>query len=278
MAAKHTRDDLFDIAERFSGMKELAGDADDNPMILAFLKLDADWPEHDEVPWCSGFVNFIAWICRAPRSKSLRARSWLEVGRRIRIDQAEPGDVVIFNRGGSPDPTVIKSKGQGLTLQARRPPGRSEDLVMPKFSEASTVSQVSQLLGLVAVMMTIFGAAFIALADQQIDQKYATDEDLAAVQAQVVTQVETITTTVQENTKVVRATSNSVDGLALVVLGLQISELEEVIIDLEAEKRKDGAAWNERDERNLRDRQRALSSLEIQRTALLERLVAGPDE
>lgn len=149
---------------------------------------------------------------------------------------------------------------------------------MAKFSEASTVSQMSQLLGLVAVFMTIFGAAFIALADQQIDQKYATDEDLAAVQAQVVIQVETITKTVQENTKVVRATSNSVDGLALVVIGLQVSDLEDTIINLEAEKRREAAAWNERDERNLRNRQRALSSLEIQRTALLERLVAGPSE
>lgn len=149
---------------------------------------------------------------------------------------------------------------------------------MAKFSEASTISQMSQLLGLVAVFMTIFGAAFLALADQQIDQKYATDEDLAAVQAQVVLQVETITTTVQENTKVVRATSSSVDGLALVVIGLQISDIEENIIDLEAEKRAEGAGWNERDERNLRDKQRALSSLEIQRTALLERLVAGPAE
>jgi len=149
---------------------------------------------------------------------------------------------------------------------------------MAKFSEASTVSQISQILGLVAVMMGLFGAAFYALADQAIDQKYATDEDLAAVQMQVVTQVETITSTVQENTKVVRATSNSIDGLALVVLGLQISDLEEIIIDLEAEKRVEAAAWNERDERNLRDRQRALSSLELQRTALLERLVAGPSE
>ena len=149
---------------------------------------------------------------------------------------------------------------------------------MAKFSEASTVSQLSQILGLVAVMFTLFGAALWALADDQIDKKYATDEDLAAVQAQVVTQVETITTTVQENTKVVRATSNSVDGLALVVLGLQITDLEDNIINLEAEKRVEGAGWNERDERNLRDRQRALSSLEIQRTALLERLVAGPGE
>lgn len=149
---------------------------------------------------------------------------------------------------------------------------------MSKFSEASTVSQLSQILGLVAVMFGLFGAAFWALADDQIDKKYATDEDLLAVQETVELQVETITTSVQENTKVVRATSSSVDGLALVVLGLQISDLEDEIVALEAEKREEAAGWNERDERNLRDRQRALSSLEIQRTALLERLVAGPNE
>ncbi len=149
---------------------------------------------------------------------------------------------------------------------------------MAKFSEASTVSQISQILGLVAVFMTLFGAALFALADQQIDAKYATDADLLAVQETVVLQVETITKTVQENTKVVRATSNSVDGLALVVLGLQISDLDDDIIDLEAEKRNEGAGWNERDERGLRDRQRALSDLELQRAALLERLVAGPSE
>ena len=149
---------------------------------------------------------------------------------------------------------------------------------MQKFSEASTVSQISQILGLVAVFFTIFGAAFYALADQQIDAKYATDADLLAVQETVQMQVETITTTVTENTKVVRATSNSVDGLALVVLGLQISDLDDDIIDLEAEKRKEAAAWSERDERGLRDRQRALSDLELQRTTLLERLVAGPSE
>ena len=149
---------------------------------------------------------------------------------------------------------------------------------MAKFSEASTVSQMSQILGLVAVFFTIFGAAFYALADQQINAKYATDEDLLAVQETVQMQVETITTTVQENTKTVRATSNSIDGLALVVLGLQITDLEADIIDLEAEKREEAAGWNERDERNLRDKQRALTSLELQRTLLLERLVAGPTE
>lgn len=148
---------------------------------------------------------------------------------------------------------------------------------MGKFSEASTISQLSQILGLVAVMMTIFGTAFIALADQQIDQKYATDEDVRAVQETVEAQVTRIEETVTQNTTTVRATANSVDALVLSVLGLQISDLEEEIHLLEQEKRREGAAWNERDERNLRDRQRALADLELQRTALLRRLTAARD-
>ncbi len=102
--------DAYQIAMRFVGIKEMAGDFD-NPQIMAFLKLDADWPEHDEVPWCSGFVNYIAWLLRLPRSKSLRARSWLQVGTPISIDDAQRGDIVILNRGGVHDPNVIKDKG-----------------------------------------------------------------------------------------------------------------------------------------------------------------------
>ena len=147
-----------------------------------------------------------------------------------------------------------------------------------KFSEASFLSQLTQILGLVAVLFTIFGAAFLALADQQIDRKYATDEDLQSVQQSVEAEVTIIRETLEENTTTVRATANSVDGLTLVVLGLQITDLEEEISLLEAEKREEGAAWNERDERNLRDRQRALSDLERQRNAILDRLVADRED
>ena len=79
----------------------------------SFLKLDNSWPEHDEVPWCSGFVNYICWLLRLPRSKSLRARSWLTVGRAIRLDEAEPGDVIVLKRGGGdqPGPEVIEAPG-----------------------------------------------------------------------------------------------------------------------------------------------------------------------
>ena len=103
----------YDIAQRFVGIMEVPGSTA-NPQILAMLKLDQQWPEDDSVPWCSGFVNYIAWLLRLPRSKSLRARSWLTVGEVIRLEDAESGfDVVIFKRGGGdqPGPDVIDAPG-----------------------------------------------------------------------------------------------------------------------------------------------------------------------
>lgn len=103
----------FDIAQRFAGMKEVPG-RDANPQVLAMLKLDADWPRDDEVPWCSAFVNYVAWILRLPRSKSLRARSWLRIGYAVPLEAAFPGfDVVILKRGDGdqPGPEVIEAPG-----------------------------------------------------------------------------------------------------------------------------------------------------------------------
>lgn len=100
----------FDLAMRFVGIKELAGTDKNNPFIMSFLTLDNSWPGNDEVAWCSAFVNYVAWLLRLPRSKSLAARSWLGVG--IPVVTLERGfDIVILNRGGSPDPTVLAAPG-----------------------------------------------------------------------------------------------------------------------------------------------------------------------
>ena len=101
------------LAMRFVGLKEVGG-ASSNPQILAMLKLDDAWPWDDSVPWCSAFINYIAWLLRLPRSKSLRARSWLNVGVSVNIDDAYPGfDIVILKRGGDnqPGPNVIEAPG-----------------------------------------------------------------------------------------------------------------------------------------------------------------------
>jgi uncharacterized protein (TIGR02594 family) len=58
---------------------------------------------HDEIPWCSAFVNFICKQLKLPRSKSLSAKSWLAVGIPISIEEARPdADIVIFNRTNNP--------------------------------------------------------------------------------------------------------------------------------------------------------------------------------
>lgn len=103
----------FDIAQRFVGVTETPG-LTATPQILAMLRLDGAWPSDDSVPWCSAFTNWIAWLLRLPRSKSLAARSWLEVGRPVSLEQAEPGfDVVVFSRGKGkqPDASVIDAPG-----------------------------------------------------------------------------------------------------------------------------------------------------------------------
>ena len=102
----------YKLASRFNGIKEVSGNVA-NPQILSMLKLDSKWPEDDAVPWCSAFVNYIAWLLDLPRTKSLRARSWLLCGKEIALSDARIGfDVVVLSRGkNQPGPDVIEAQG-----------------------------------------------------------------------------------------------------------------------------------------------------------------------
>lgn len=93
----------FMLAQRYVGIKEIAGEKN-HPLVSWWLSLcgfSLDTP--DEVPWCSAFVNGIAWELRLPRSKSAAARSWLAVGTPIQMAEAHTdGDLVILSRGENP--------------------------------------------------------------------------------------------------------------------------------------------------------------------------------
>lgn len=130
----------FDIAERFTNIEEVGGNVD-NPQIMAMLKLDKKWPSHDEVPWCSAFTNYICWLLRLPRSKDLRARSWLNVGLGIPLDQAERGDIVVIKRGQGeqPGPEVLEAPGH-VGFYA----GRSGDLIEILGGNQSDTVKVSR--------------------------------------------------------------------------------------------------------------------------------------
>ena len=106
----------FSLAQRFAGeVVELPGD-DHSPFIQwCHQSCRLGHNAADEIPWCSSFVNRIAWILRLPRSKSARARSWLEVGRPLHIlEDPEVGfDIVVLQRGGGnqPGPEVLEAPG-----------------------------------------------------------------------------------------------------------------------------------------------------------------------
>lgn len=104
----------YRLAERFIGIKETPG-VHSTPLILAMLQLDAGSAVQDDaVAWCSAFLNFVFWLLRLPRSKSLAARSWLKLGSVIRLSEAIEGfDVVILSRGEGkqPGPDVLDAPG-----------------------------------------------------------------------------------------------------------------------------------------------------------------------
>jgi len=103
----------YDVAASFIGRRELPGDKDD-PLIMEFLRSVVPWAQHDEVPWCAAFVNWICERCGLPRSKSAAARSWLAVGTAVAlVDAARGWDVVILSRGAGPQPGPEVLQAQG---------------------------------------------------------------------------------------------------------------------------------------------------------------------
>lgn len=86
----------FSLAQRFIDVAEVPGEGS-NPLILAMLQLDQKWPSGDHVPWCSGFVNFVAHMLGLPRSGHLKALSWMRVGYPVALEDARPGwDVAVL--------------------------------------------------------------------------------------------------------------------------------------------------------------------------------------
>lgn len=108
----------YDIAKRFVGFEDVIG-PHSNPAVLAMLQIVDKTVKDDDTPWCSAFVNYIAWLLGLERSNSLAARSWLKIGQVIDLPEAVCGfDVVIMKRPANvlkpeaePGAEVIAARG-----------------------------------------------------------------------------------------------------------------------------------------------------------------------
>ncbi len=142
-----------------------------------------------------------------------------------------------------------------------------------KFTDKSARSQLAIIGIITSIIFGGLGAAVWSAGDTVIDLKYATDKDVLAVQEQVQQQFESISNTVKANTATVQQTANSVDGLTLVVLDLRIRDLDNEVFDLDRDRLASPGSWTDRDQRNLRDKEKALTDLRVQRDRLFTRIL-----
>jgi uncharacterized protein (TIGR02594 family) len=99
---------LFELGQRFIGHLQEKPGIEDHPYIRFAHSLTTLGESHDEIPWCSSWLNSLCFLLDLPRSHSAAARSWMPIGNSIgTLFEAQVGnDIVVLNRGGSPDPTV----------------------------------------------------------------------------------------------------------------------------------------------------------------------------
>ncbi len=87
---------LLKIAFNEIGVEEITGEQH-NPQVLKYAEeTGIQGITSDEIPWCSTFVNWVAWKAGLHYSGKPNARSWLNIG--TRASSPEPGDVVVFWR------------------------------------------------------------------------------------------------------------------------------------------------------------------------------------
>lgn len=91
----------FEIAKGEIGQKEILG-SKDNPRIIEYLKsvdLNDEITLHDEIAWCSAFVNWCLQKAGGKGTRSASARSFLHWG--VEVTEPHEGDIVVFKRGNS---------------------------------------------------------------------------------------------------------------------------------------------------------------------------------
>ena len=81
------------------GVKETKG-REHNPRIVEYHQATSLKATDDETPWCASFVNWCLQVSGLAGTNSAAARSFELWG--DHVDEAEPGDVVVFKRGTKP--------------------------------------------------------------------------------------------------------------------------------------------------------------------------------
>lgn len=88
---------ILQIAAAELGQQEISGPANNQRIVDYATESGIIGISNDEIPWCSTFINWVAFKAGLSRTNKPNARSWLSVGQNV-DSTPEPGDIVIFWR------------------------------------------------------------------------------------------------------------------------------------------------------------------------------------
>jgi uncharacterized protein (TIGR02594 family) len=94
--------DAYDRAKRLVGLREIKGTRHEPDVVQFFADVGHDWVKDDETAWCAAFVGAMLERSGLSSTRKLNAKSYLEWGEDVPIDEAQEGDICVFWRG-SPD-------------------------------------------------------------------------------------------------------------------------------------------------------------------------------
>ena len=92
----------YKLAQGRLGLKEIAGKQHNKEIVDFFAAVGHGWVKDDETAWCAAFVGAMLNEAGLTSTKALNARSYLDWGVEVPLDEAREGDIVVFWRG-SPD-------------------------------------------------------------------------------------------------------------------------------------------------------------------------------
>jgi uncharacterized protein (TIGR02594 family) len=89
----------YELAKAEIGTVEWANG--DNPKVIAYFRDAGSDVTSDNTAWCAAFVGAMLKRAGLKGTGSLLARSYLNWGKTVPIEEAREGDIVIFKRGNS---------------------------------------------------------------------------------------------------------------------------------------------------------------------------------
>ena len=90
---------VFHEMKKLEGLKEIKG-AEHEPLIIEmFATVGHQWVKDDETAWCAACMGYVLSKTGMRHTSKLNARSYLDLPGAVEIEDAQPGDIVIFSRG-----------------------------------------------------------------------------------------------------------------------------------------------------------------------------------